>query len=55
MSTNLSLNKKLERLRLGGMLTTYEQRLKAAQEQGWSYSALLDMLLTDEIDRRNQT
>lgn len=54
MSANLSLNKKLERLRLGGMLTTYEQRLKAAQEQGWSYSALLDMLLTDEIDRRNQ-
>lgn len=55
MSVNLSLNKKLERLRLGGMQTTYEQRLKAAQEQGWSYSALLDMLLTDEIDRRNQT
>jgi DNA replication protein DnaC len=53
MSELITMNKKLEKLRLGGMLLTYDQRLKSAQEEGWSYSALLDMLLTDEIDRRN--
>ena len=52
---DVSLEKKLERLRLTGMKFSYQDRLKAAQEEGWAYSALLDMLLTDEIDRRNQT
>jgi DNA replication protein DnaC len=50
----ISLNKKLEKLRLNGMSITVEQRLKSAQEEGWSYSSFLDMLITDEIDKRNQ-
>lgn len=48
------LDKKLEQLCLTGMRLTCQERIRAAQEQGWSYSALLDMLLADEIDRRNQ-
>jgi DNA replication protein DnaC len=55
MSDIMTLNKKLEKLRLGGMMLTYDQRLKSAQEENWSYSALLDMLLMDEIDRRNRS
>ena len=50
----ISLNKKLEKLRLNGMSMTVEQRLKSAQEEGWSYSSFLDILITDEIDKRNQ-
>lgn len=48
------IEKKLERLRLTGMKRTCQERLKSAQAEGWAYSALLDMLLTDELDRRNQ-
>lgn len=48
------IEKKLERLRLTGMKCTCQERLKSAQAEGWAYSALLDMLLTDELDRRNQ-
>lgn len=55
MSENITLEKKFEKLRLNGMLATYEQRLKLAQEESWSYSAFLDMLLTDESDRRSST
>lgn len=51
---DVSLEKKLERLRLTGMKCTCQERLKSAQAEGWAYSALLDMLLTDELDRRNQ-
>lgn len=54
MNDIVTLNRKLEKLRLGGMLLTYDQRLKSAQEENWSYSAFLDMLLTDEVDRRNR-
>lgn len=51
---DLLLEKKLEKLRLTGMRLTCQERIKSAQEDGWSYSALLDTLLADEIDRRNQ-
>ncbi len=51
---DLLIEKKLERLRLTGMKCTCQERLKSAQAEGWAYSALLDMLLTDELDRRNQ-
>ncbi|MBA3817155.1 MAG: ATP-binding protein [Parachlamydiaceae bacterium] len=54
MSDIVTVEKKLEKLRLGGMLLTCEQRLKSAREENWSYSAFLDMLLTDEVDRRNR-
>lgn len=49
------LNKKMGQLRLRGMLETCCQRLKAAQNEHWSYSAFLDALLSDEVDRRNHT
>lgn len=52
---DVSLEKKLERLRLTGMKFTCQDRIKSAQAEGWAYSALLDTLLTDELDRRNQT
>lgn len=52
---DFSLEKKLEQLRLSGMRVTSQGRIKSAQEEGWSYSAFLDTLLTDELDRRNQT
>jgi DNA replication protein DnaC len=48
------IEKKLERLRLTGMKCTCQERLKSAQAESWAYSALLDILLTDELDRRNQ-
>lgn len=47
------LSKKIETLRLMGMLATLLQRLDAAQKERWSYSALLETLLTDEIEKRN--
>lgn len=53
MSDTILLDRKLEKLRLGGMLASCGQRLKAAQSEKWSYSAFLDTLLTDEIERRD--
>lgn len=35
------------------MLSTFESRLKSASTEKWAYSTFLDMLLTDELDRRN--
>lgn len=52
MGDLILMNKKMEKLRLGGMLMTYEQRLQMAQEEHWSYSSLFDILLTDEVDKR---
>lgn len=54
MTDSVLMNKKMEKLRLSGMLTTHEQRLKMAQEEHWSYSSLLDTLLTDEIEIRER-
>jgi DNA replication protein DnaC len=48
------LSKKLDKLRLSGMQMTVEQRLRSAQNEKWSYSAFLDTLLADEIDKRCQ-
>ena len=45
--------KKLNRLKMPGMVETLEQRLDQAMKEKWSYSALVEMLLTDEIERRN--
>lgn len=49
------LDKKMEKLRLGGMRLTCGERLKMAQSEHWGYSALLDTLLTDEIEKRNHS
>jgi DNA replication protein DnaC len=55
MDDTVLLNKKMEKLRLSGMQLTLEQRLKTAQNERWSYSMLLDTLLTDEVERRSHT
>lgn len=47
------LIKKMNRLKLSGMMGTLEQRLEQAMKEKWSYSALVEVLLTDEVERRN--
>ena len=49
---NILIMKKLNRLKLPGIVTSLQQRLEEAMKEKWSYSALLEMLLTDEIERR---
>jgi DNA replication protein DnaC len=55
MDDSSLLDKKMERIRLSGMRLTYKERLKTAQNEQWSYSAFLDTLLTDEVERRNHS
>jgi DNA replication protein DnaC len=55
MDDSSLLDKKMARLRLGGMRVTFNERLKMAQSEHWSYSAFLDTLLTDEVERRNHS
>jgi DNA replication protein DnaC len=45
--------KKLRRLKMPGIAETLEQRLSEAIKEKWSYSTFFEMLLTDEIERRN--
>ncbi len=44
---------KLKRLRLPGIAEKMEERIREAGKERWSYSEFLDLLLTDEIDRRD--
>lgn len=44
--------KKLNKLKLLGMTENLPMRLKQAQEERWAYSTFLDMLTSDEIDKR---
>src|SRR5271170_3210767 len=46
------INKKLHRLRLPGIAAFLEHRLEQAMQEKWSYSMFLEILLTDEINRR---
>lgn len=46
--------KKLSRLKMPGMAETLSHRLEQAVAEKWSYSTLLEMLFTDEIERRSQ-
>lgn len=50
--SSLSLNEQLKKLRLPGILETYEARLTSARENGLSHSEWLSLLLQDEIQRR---
>lgn len=50
---NVLITKKLSRLKMDGMAEMLEQRLEQAMQEKWSYSALIELLLTDEIERRN--
>lgn len=45
--------KKLNRLKMPGIAEMLDQRLEQAMQEKWSYSALVEVLLTDEIERRN--
>src|ERR1700676_3218840 len=45
--------KKLSRLKMPGIAETLEQRLDQAMKEKWSYSTFVELLLTDEIERRN--
>jgi DNA replication protein DnaC len=49
---NNAVYKKLSKLKLSGIVDTLEHRLEAAIKEKWSYSMLLEMLLTDEIERK---
>ena len=44
------LKPKLTRLKLPGMLDTLTERLQQAMAEKWSYTQLLDTLLTDEVE-----
>ena len=48
-----TINPKLKRLKLTGMTNSLEERLKQAQKEKWSYSQFLDILLSDEAERRD--
>lgn len=50
---NALIIKKLDKLKMPGITEALEQRLEEAMREKWSYSALLEALLTDEIERRN--
>lgn len=52
MDNTLIINK-LNRLKMPGIAEMLDQRLDQAMQEKWSYSALVEMLLTDEIERRN--
>jgi len=48
------LQPKLKRLRLGGMLDTLEVRMQQAEQADLSYLQFLELLLEDELTRREQ-
>ena len=50
---NMQIDKKLNRLRLSGIVHSLEQRLQQATEEHWSYSMFMETLLTDEIEKRD--
>jgi DNA replication protein DnaC len=50
---NALIIKKLRRLKMPGIAETLEQRLSEAMKEKWSYSTFFEMMLTDEIERRN--
>lgn len=54
MEETVFINKKIQRLKMPGMLSTFEQRLQTASVEKWSYSTFLDTLLSDELDQRNR-
>lgn len=50
---NSLIIKKLKKLKMTGIAETLEQRLSEAMDEKWAYSTFFEMLLTDEIERRN--
>jgi len=54
MEIQVSLKTVLKRLRLSGLLLTLEDRSAYAKKAGLSYPEFLELMLQDEIDRRDQ-
>jgi DNA replication protein DnaC len=52
MTTTTDLAPLLKRLKLGAMLTTLPERLALARREGLDYAAFLQILLADEVARR---
>lgn len=50
---NALIMKKLTRLKMPGIAEMLDQRIEQAMKEKWSYSTLVELLLTDEIERRN--
>lgn len=50
---NILIKKKLDKLKMPGIIEMFDLRLEQAMKEKWSYSALVESLLTDEIERRN--
>lgn len=55
MEINNSLKTVLKRLRLSGLLITLIDRIAYAKKQSLPYQDFLELVLQDEIDRRDQT
>ncbi|MBU0512269.1 MAG: IS21-like element helper ATPase IstB [Chloroflexi bacterium] len=55
MEDMAQLRPKLIRLKLSGIMETLDERTKQAVTEKWAPSHFLLMLLTDEVERRNQT
>lgn len=53
MEITPDLVRRLKRLRLGGLVPTVPDRLTHARQQKLGYSEFLELLLQDEIDRRD--
>ena len=47
------LKQQMTRLKLTGLLESYEERLRQAISGKWKYGDFLSVLFSDEIDRRN--
>ena len=54
-SVSGELKQVLRRLKLGKMLDTLPERLALAKQQQLSHAAFLELVLADEIDRRDRT
>ena len=53
MNELVFLKPKLSRLKLSGILETLPARMDQALQEKWSFSHFLDILLTDEVERRD--
>ncbi len=53
MDELLTLKPKLTRLKLSGVSETLETRISQAMREKWSFSQFLEMLLSDEVERRD--
>jgi DNA replication protein DnaC len=53
MDELVALKPKLARLKLSGILETLTERLTQATAEKWSFTHLLDVLVSDEVERRD--